>query len=89
MFSAKHDPAANMRDEYPMFRAKGFIDISVLNFISDVGFIFTKVLKNRYLCASMKLTFSLSRAQSRTCSGYAEAGKGKKKFNFNNTPIIT
>jgi len=42
MFSAKHDPAANMRDEYPMFRAKGFIDISVLNFIFDVGLFLQK-----------------------------------------------
>jgi hypothetical protein len=58
MFSAKHDPAANMRDGYPMFRAKGFIDISVLNFIFDVGFIFTKVLKNRYLCASANTKFN-------------------------------
>ena len=31
-------------------------------------------------------TISLSRVQSRTCSGYAEAGNGRKKFKINLLP---
>ena len=34
-------------------------------------------------------TISLSRVQSRTCSGYAEAGNGRKKFKINLLPEFT
>ena len=37
---------------------------------------------HRYGCfRKTNTTFSISRAQSRTCSGYAEARKGRKDFN--------